>query len=207
MLDEGKDMTTGGDEDAQRLEALLDGELSPAEEAAVLAGIESDPDLARRLGELRHDRDARRQVFARLEPSDQDVDGLLSRVRRAAEREQIWTRRARRLRLAGALAACILVGFFTGWIGHARTPHSGPPVDGLTTIAPRPVSNGGGAASAAPAGAFYRVQLTDEQGRVVAVQDFDTLEKARQFQDDVRRWQEWQRRVQQGDVQTTGSRF
>jgi hypothetical protein len=41
----------------------------------------------------------------------------------------------------------------------------------------------------------YQVALTDALGHVVAVQHFDTLEEAREFTEDVSRWQHQQQQI------------
>src|SRR5207247_65462 len=86
MLDDAKDMTIA-DPDLERLEWLLDGELTAAEEAEIRARFEREAALAARLQDLRGERAVRQEVFARLEPSEGDADRLLERVRRAANRE------------------------------------------------------------------------------------------------------------------------
>jgi anti-sigma factor RsiW len=198
MLDDATDMTEL-DADAERLEAMLDGELSAEQEGEVRARLEHDPALAARLEKFRQERALRQQVFARLQPSENDADRLLERVRRAASRERTWERRLRGLRLVGAAAACIVVGFMTGWMGRPG-PSDNAGAGHAKVVHSQPASNGGGEGA-------YRVELTDEQGRVVAVQKFDTLDEARRFQDDLRQWQTRQQQVQQGDVMMIGDRF
>jgi hypothetical protein len=53
----------------------------------------------------------------------------------------------------------------------------------------------------------FNVQITDDAGRVLAVQHFDTLNEAREFSNDLSRWQARQRRMRNGDIRLIGDDF
>ena len=67
-----------------------------------------------------------------------------------------------------------------------------------------PTAGGDGTIAQAPT---YQVQITDDTGRVVAVQKFDSLEQAREFTDDLTKWQLRQQQLQQGQVVLVGDTF
>jgi hypothetical protein len=53
----------------------------------------------------------------------------------------------------------------------------------------------------------YQVTLRDENGHVVAVQRFDSIDKAQEFAADVARWQSRSERLASGRVVLTADRF
>jgi hypothetical protein len=52
-----------------------------------------------------------------------------------------------------------------------------------------------------------QVQLTDDTGRVVAVQHFESMDKANEFAKDIQAWQERQQQMRSGNVMMTGGKF
>jgi hypothetical protein len=82
-----------------------------------------------------------------------------------------------RLRYAMAAAALIAIGFLVGWMGAT-----------------------GGKSNVSAGEAAYRVEILDESGQVMAVQKFGSLEKAREFSEDLRQWQIRQERLLNGRV-------
>jgi anti-sigma factor RsiW len=71
------------------------------------------------------------------------------------------------------------------------------PNGAVTTVA-RPVQ---------PAAGGYQVALTDQDGRVVAVQQFRSLQEAREFTADLQKWQQRYRQVQNSGVRLVGDDF
>ena len=53
----------------------------------------------------------------------------------------------------------------------------------------------------------YQVQIVDESGQVMAVQKFPSLEKAREFSDDLQQWQIRQERLLNLQVTVHSGRF
>jgi hypothetical protein len=202
------------DADVELLEGHLDGELSIAQEAALRHRLLSDDELATELSAIRTDRSVRRQVFEGFEPGDLAVKTLLSGVRKQISREAVRGDRWRILRYVGSAAACVLFSFSAGWLGkgsistqNAVVSPSASLVQADNNDAIQFPDNAGSAgvgtlvSNTRPPEGFtrqpggYQVNLTDAFGRVVAVQHFDTLEQAREFSQDVSRWQRRQQQL------------
>jgi hypothetical protein len=199
--EEGDDVMTT-DTDLELLEAYLDDGLSDQDLARVALRLSKEPALATELDELRGQRDARKQFFASLEPKDGEVERLLGRIDESIRRRAWWHRQTAWGKWATAAAACLIFGFATGWLGRGPTAN--------------PVSNPGGTSIAGPMGApagnapknpGYDVVLTNEAGQRMAVQHFETLEKAKEFQEDLKNWQERARQMQTGNVVPAGGQF
>jgi hypothetical protein len=185
--------------DLEQLDAYLDDALDPREADALRGRLSGDGDLVAAMDQLRSERDLRRALFASFEPDDARVDALVSRVRADVRRRRRFAGLARPLRYAAAAAACVAVGFF------ARGPFD---------RAARPIDRGGGTSLVQGKSGVdvervesYRVTLRDDAGRVVAVQRFDTAEKAREFAADLARWQSSNERLATGRVVLTADRF
>jgi anti-sigma factor RsiW len=104
--------------DLELLEEYLDKALPGEQASALESRLGTDTSLASILEGLRAERQVRAAVFASLEPSDADVTRFAQRVSVAARKQSHWARVARFSGVAGAAAACILVGFFAGWLGR-----------------------------------------------------------------------------------------
>ncbi len=166
------------------LECYLDGELAPAEAEDLRRRLESDAQFAASLTALRSQRADRERFFGSLEDTV-DVERLLANARRACRPA---TRRVLRLvSYITAAAACLAIGFFVARFSKnpARPGDRGPVANGQA----------------------YSVAITDEAGRVIAVQKFDTLEKAREFSDDLQRWQQRQEQLRNGQVTVRTASF
>jgi hypothetical protein len=203
--------------DIELLEAHLDGELSSAQDAVLRNRLSSDQELANQLIALRADRTVRVEVFESFEPNDLAVKNLVLGVRKQITREAVRGDRLRILRYIGSAAAVVVFSFTAGWIGKARVATQPSLGD---QSAPMVASNGGNTGSMDFSGdqnagpptlisnnlgrtlqngtrraGGYQVALTDALGHVVAVQHFDTLEEAREFTEDVSRWQHQQQQI------------
>jgi hypothetical protein len=55
--------------------------------------------------------------------------------------------------------------------------------------------------------AGYDVAIIDETGRVLGVQQFSTLEQAREFSEDLKRWHERQEQLRSGQVTVRSAKF
>jgi anti-sigma factor RsiW len=167
----------GIDPDFELLENYLDGELSPAEVLRVERRLTAEPELAAALGRMSAEYEVRQATYRSLEPDARAADALASAVGRQVRRADRLASHGRVFRfgrLAGALAACVAISFSAGWVGRgfAASSKTGPVVT-------------------APKGEpyVYQVALTDDQGNITAIQQFDKLEDARAFAADVGRWQ------------------
>ena len=179
------------DEDLELLEAHLDGALNAGEAAALRDRLSREAELAAVLENLRTDRAMRQKVWALLEPTDAKLEQFVGRVSRASTRRS-WL--IRPLRIAAAVAACVVLSFFAGWqfrgkqVAHAL--RTAQPI--LANVDPV---------------VHYQVALTDENGQITAVQDFNSLEKAREFTQDLSLWQDRQRQMRDGAAVVVADRF
>jgi hypothetical protein len=166
--------------DLEKLEEYLDGALADAESRQLQLRISRDPEWNAALEQLRAQRTMRQQFFAELQPDQAAVDRVLDGVRTSANRREVWQKQSRYLRFAAAAAACLLLGIFLGHRINFAPTSNGPTQETVATV-PAPTA-------ATPK--FYDVELTDAAGKVVAVQRFDSLEKASEFANDIRRTQQ-----------------
>jgi anti-sigma factor RsiW len=167
------------DSDLSMLELMLDGEL-PEEAAETLrASMEHDKDLAAAWEALQGERAARLAIWHDDQPSQQRANMVASRVLRKIQHDRTWIRWGLVARLGGAVAACMVLGFGVGWYGR-----------GVRPVVPTQTAQGIQGQSAS---ADYRVELTDDKGRPVAVQPFQSLDQAVQFANDVNQWKTAQR--------------
>jgi hypothetical protein len=177
------------DIDLELLEAYLDGELpqGPTRDALVQR-LEADRALAEALEALRAERFVRAQAFQSMEPDERSAEQFAwvttQSLRHGSHagsplHRDFWTWSNTALRTISAAAACVVIGFLIGFMTRG-TPSSAP-VPGPDPSAPTQVQNAG-----------YNVALTNERGEVVAVQRFDSPDKAREFANDVDRWQRQQ---------------
>jgi len=180
----------GIDPDFDLLQNYLDGELTSAEVLRVERRLASEPELAAALGRMSAEFEVRRAAYQSLEPDARDADALAMAVGRRARRAERETSHRRVFhfgRLAGAMAACVAVSFAAGWIGRGVAA-------GASSKPPQVVSGPKGEPY------VYQVALTDEQGNITAVQQFDKLEDAKAFAADVGRWQAQQQVKQSGAI-------
>jgi hypothetical protein len=183
--------------DIELLESWLDGAIGFTEASPLRDRLAQDSDLAAAMEQLRDERRLRQAAFASLLPEEDDAalpERLMGGVRTAAARSQM---RRRMLGVAAfAAAACLALGFGLGRVallqpgGVATTGldqlHRGPKVEMIVT---------------------YQVALTDENGRVTAVQNFDNLEKANAFAADVGSWQERREQLHDNGAVMVADRF
>lgn len=179
--------------DLEQLDSELDGSLPLKESAEFRARLAQDALLAGAQDDVRAERAARSTFWASLEPGEHEADALADRILAAAVEARGQKRAAawpgwRRL---AAIAACVVVGFATGWAAHSHRLN---------------VAHGDSTTNSQPGGAF-EVALTDDHGHEVAVQRFDSADKAREFARDVRQWQERAIKVRTGTPVIVGDRF
>jgi hypothetical protein len=108
----------------EQLEEYLDGALSPDEVERLNARLGADPELADLLDELRAERVTRALIWRANEPSAAQANAFADRVimtaRRNTRREFNWGGIGRSAQFGSAAAACLLLGFFFGWLGRDR---------------------------------------------------------------------------------------
>jgi hypothetical protein len=161
--------------------------LTPAQDLQLRDRLTSEPTLATDLEHLRAERKVRAEMFSSLEGGEEAVvDRILSAARISGiAGPAVVTKSTRfRLRYAMAAAALIAIGFLVGWMGAT-----------------------GGKSNANASEAPYRVELLDESGQVMAVQKFQSLEKAQEFSDDLQQWQIRQERLLNGRVTVESAKY
>ena len=166
------------DGDIEQLEGMLDNELPAAQRETLAARLAKEPKLAVELESLRAERKLRAEMFLSLEGGEEAVvERILTKVGAGEADKSSGSARPtlRRLRYAMAAAACVVIGFLIGWMG---------------------ATGGNSSANANPAP--YQVEILDESGQVMAVQKFQSLEKAREFSNDLQQWQIRQERILNG---------
>lgn len=196
--------------DVEILEMYLDDALSDQDLAAVAKRLADEPVMAAELERLRGERDLRRQLFASMEPTDAAVERLLGRVDESIRRRTWWERQLKWGRWATAAAACVVFGFTAGYLGRSTSPQQGTGIAVNPTAPVEQVADSGEHGQinfvgrvAGPA----QVQLTDDSGKVVAVQHFESMDKAKEFANDIQAWQERQQQMRNGNVIMTGGKF
>ena len=173
------------DEETELLETYLDGALSPEDAQRVERRIEREAEWAAALGQLRAERTARRAAWESYEPQVAAADRVGLRAARRAVRADEARRVAVFARRASIVAAGLMLAFAGGWVARGRGIS---PSNGSTT-------------------ARFQVALTDEGGNIIAVQHFSDPRQARQFAEDVGRWQSGARQDDVGDFSQVSSEF
>ena len=181
------------DDDVELLEAHLDGALSADENERLTARLCREPQLADALATLRAERSVRRRAFSSLEPDPQAADAFAAHAVEQIARQDRWRRTSRLLRRVSAVAAGFAIAFAGGWVARGSAAADPAPRVAASTTSGGPSS--------------IQVALTDEQGNIVAVQQFDDLRQAAQFADDVGRWQARRRQVESGQVVPVSGEF
>jgi hypothetical protein len=168
--------------DFELLESYLDGELAVSESEGLWRRLAAEPALAAALDELRAQRTGRLALFESLEPTDQAADALCDRIDRSVRRRRNleWTHQA--LRYVTAAAACIVVGFGVGWVERGNGLQGGP---GQTTPVQQVIASNQNNAPGGNIGAVP-VAIRDVNGNVIAVPQFDSVQQATQFIDDLK---------------------
>jgi anti-sigma factor RsiW len=173
--------------DLELLENYLDDALESAQVEALRARLSDDEHLRAAMEQIRRERAARKAFFASLEPDDATADALAARIRASIQQRRRFINIAAPLRYFAAAAACVAIGFFArGFFDH-----------------PRPANE----AQNAPLNATYQVTLRDQTGKIVAVQRFDSLQKAQEFATDLARWQSHSERLASGRFVLSRDRF
>src|SRR5439155_8284378 len=134
--------------------------------------LEADVVFIGELARLRGDRELRGRVWQSMQADDAAVARVMDKIDASLERREAWNWRLRALRMVSAAAAMLLIGFGSAWLmQHGRVPAPGG----------NNVNIAGDQGGIRVIQRQFEVALRDETGRVIAVQRFDTLEKARAF--------------------------
>jgi hypothetical protein len=199
------------EQDLELLETYLDNELVGEEMNLVRLRLKREPALALALEQITRDRQLRHQVFFEMDreiaaTARGSTDKIARSLRQAATREVVWSNRRSLLRQFSAAAACIVVGLLVGWFGRERANSFNPDRSNgrvaIERMSAEPVTTVGNSG-----GNGFNVAITDDRGTVLAQQHFNTLAEARQFANDLLRWQTKQREMRNGDVRLIGGKF
>ena len=180
--------------DLELLEAYLDDGLSPGQVQHVAQRLLAEPELAAAMHDLRAERARRTAVWRTMEPTEAQAASVVERVAGEVHRRERWRRIFRFARTGSAIAAAILV-FCGGWfLGHSGSDPSAGEVRAIAPAAPGVPH----IARTVQLRRDFEVPLKDRAGRVIAVQKFARDEEARQFNDDLVKYETRWRDVQQG---------
>jgi anti-sigma factor RsiW len=177
--------------DIDLLYAYLDRELPVSDCEGLWRRLAVEAELAAELERLRADAALRGQVWSSLQPDERDEHALQNNILRAAWRQDWISGINRMLRIGTVAAACILFGFTVGWFG--RDSRLAMPASGIQVVANPDSSAGHGAAK-------YVVDVRDDAGHTVAAPQFDTMDEARRFAEDVARYQAGRQETHDGTV-------
>jgi anti-sigma factor RsiW len=184
--------------DLELLEEYLDGALDAAAVVELRDRLGRDAELSAALAELQSQRAIRQAVYLAMEPTELAAQQLSWRVRGAmldqqqnsavSSRSQ-WSQ-WRMARIGSAAAACLVLGFFFGRLGHRAAPAVSPSAnpagiassDSHGTLA---ADNHPGQFVPVAAAPRISVPITNEYGQVVAWQTFDNSEQAKNFTEDL----------------------
>jgi anti-sigma factor RsiW len=166
--------------DLELLEAYLDGEVSGADADALQHRLRAEPELSAAMDDLRSQRAVRQSVWQALEPDQTTADQLAWRIRGAIETQRQMPARRKWdtwqfARFGSAAAACIVLGFFVGWVGRGHRANVSTVVSPTHNDATDSVAQ------------VQMVPVTNEYGQVVAWQPFKDPNDAKAFVEDLHR--------------------
>jgi hypothetical protein len=177
-----------GDEDLMQLEAYLDDALSDEEVAMLRDRLAHETALSTALKMLREERTQRQAFFASIDPTPAEVDKLVGQIKHKAQRRRWYHHPRKVLQTLGAMAACVVVGAILGQV-YNNNPGGVPRPHGTVGIS-ETKTNGQ---------QKYAVEVTDDFGNVIAVQEFTDQQAARDFMNDLKKVQS-QRRQRNGVI-------
>ena len=190
--------------DYELIESYLDDALDAEHSKIFQCRLLEDPEMGSELQSIRNLQTARQAVWSSFEPDETSVNPLIARIIRAAHTNDhpVKDRPAapprigwlQPLKYIAAAAACVAVGVFIRPPLENVPSGAGPVVVNNKTVDVRPVS-------------MYEVILRDQAGAVIAVQRFDTVEKAQEFAADLSKWQSHQERLASGRFIVSADRF
>lgn len=191
------------DSDYDILEGYLDNSLSPDEMQAIAARLAAEPELAASLDALREERTLRQAAWKSYEPDELSVQRFAASTVRALRRQRVFSILTHFTRLAISAAACLALGISAGWFIWGRPIGSVPVSATITGPAANLASNSDHQSGAGT----YQVAITDENGKVVAVQKFSGLDEAKAFADDLGRYEQRKLDVQDGKATLVSDKF
>ncbi len=186
------------DADMMLLEGYLDDALVEGTIEHLRERLAAEPELATALARLRRERAMRQTVFEQLEPSDDDVQKLITNIRDGIAHQETVQKRWRYMRPSFAAAACLMLGLMGGWVirehngGGATMPMATAPTEQMNVASVTPKEESNREIVFPENQRPYQVVVTNTSGEIVGVQKFHTPEEAQQFKADFERWQQQQ---------------
>lgn len=165
------------DQDIELLEASLDAQLSPQEQAALDVRLADSPELSQALTSLVHARHARAAAWESLAFTDASVDHAIRRVQQSLDRHSWFQRLVGQWPRLAVAAACLAM-FATGMYfrdtyagsGQRAPMYMSQPVNMV-------VDQSAGTVPQAP----FEFRVNDVAGRPMLRQQFRTIEEAEAF--------------------------
>jgi anti-sigma factor RsiW len=170
--------------DLELLETYLDGELPIADAEGLWRRLSNEPVLSATLDTLRAERAMRLAVWSGMEPAEAQEIAVARRVTSIIRRRNHWESVARVSKFSSAAAAMILVGFVVG-----RMRGIAPAISSPASSNNQFVLDNTSSSPAAAGNNLYRVGYYDPNGKLIAVQPFNSLQDANEFVNDVNSWQ------------------
>lgn len=186
------------DDDLDLLECYLDDALDEAQSESLRLRLAKEPSLAAALRQLRDERAQRQAFFQSIDPTPAEVDAFVAGVKQSSQRTTWWHRQWRWAKLGSALAACVVAGMLIGDLVRTNAVRPGTAIDDLGA----PIVN-----TNQPPRQTYAVEVTDEAGRVIAVQHFENPSEATDFANDLRKLHAPPQRPTQNGVILVGDEF
>lgn len=176
------------------LSDYLDDALAPDEARAVEQRVALDPAFALALQQLRRERATRVAAFEQLAPPSDEARRFADRVIVSLRRRSAWASARRAAGMIAAAAACLLAGFAFGRMRPSPRTAALPAPARLVVHAPA-------------AAGQYQVAIFDDNGTVIGLQQFTSLEDAREFADDLAQYQLRRQQVSEGHATVISDQF
>jgi len=185
------------DDDLEFLESYLDDALSDDEVQALRSRLACEAPLAAALRMLREERSQRQAFFQTVEPTPKEVEHLVSAIHSTAHRRQWWRDQRKIAQWASAVAACLAIGLLAGlfYRGLEKTPLHSTVADDVV-VTNKSASTELVGVPGTPV--RFPVEVTDENGKVIAVQHFDNPREATDFANDLHHMQNRHRQNSNG---------
>lgn len=166
------------DQDIELLEASLDAQLSPQEQAALEIRLAGSPELSQALAGLAQERQARSAAWESLAFTEASVDHAIGRLQQSLDRRSWFQGFVGQWQRLGVAAACLAM-FATGM--YFRDTYAGSGQRPAFQMAPQPVNavvNQGGSPTALPQ---FEFRVNDGAGQPIFSQRFRTIEEAESY--------------------------
>ena len=165
------------DQDIELLEASLDAQLSPQEQAALDIRLANSPELSQTLASFAQQRQARSAAWESLAFTDASVDHAIGRVQQSLDRRSWFQGMVGQWQRLAVAAACLAM-FATGMYFRDTYAGSGQrsPMQMFQPV--NAVVNQGGGTISQPQ---FEFRVNDAAGQPVFSQRFRTIEEAESY--------------------------